>query len=279
MEVDLLERFEAHLRLEDDLSDNTVRAYESDLRQYLRYLKGLETPVWEATRREVAGFLIELTGGGMSSATRQRRLSAVRHLYRFALREGLVAANPTEFIPRIRKRRGLPVVLSIPEVRRLLEAFPARSPLAVRDRTILEALYGAGLRVSELLDLDLGDIDLVERWIRCRGKGGRTRFAPVGDYLAQWLARYLKEARGRLATPRSAEALFLNSRGGRLSRKGCWRIVSDRGARLEGEVRGEIRRQAARQEERRPGEHQLQGLCETPRRDHAVLLREEEVGL
>jgi integrase/recombinase XerD len=137
------------------------------------------------------------------------------------------AHDPTELIPNPRRHRELPTVLTTTEIEAILDQPRLKTAIGLRDRTMLETLYCAGLRVSELMGLDLGDIDFLEQWIRFRGKAGHERMVPFTDGLAKWLGRYLEVARPELATSRSRDAVFLNWRGGRLSRRSCWKMVRD----------------------------------------------------
>jgi integrase/recombinase XerD len=154
-----------------------------------------------------------------------RALSSVRSFHRFLLREGLSDGDPTSGVVRPRTPRGLPRPVSVDDVGRLLAAPRPSTPEGARDRAVLETLYGAGLRVSELVGLDVDDVDLDEGSVRVLGKGGKERDIPIGRYAREALAAYLTTARPALSTSRSRAALFLNRRGGRLTRQACWTIL------------------------------------------------------
>ncbi|HEX6130240.1 MAG TPA: tyrosine recombinase, partial [Actinomycetota bacterium] len=151
---------------------------------------------------------------------------AVRSFHRFLAREGLAEDDPAADVRRPRLPRSLPKALTLEEVERLLDAPDDATPIGLRDRAILELLYGAGLRISELTGLDVDDVDLDEGAARVLGKGGKEREVPVGRHAREALAAYLTRARPALATARSRAALFLNARGGRLTRQSCARILA-----------------------------------------------------
>jgi integrase/recombinase XerD len=153
-------------------------------------------------------------------------VSAVRSFHRFLLREGVTDRDPTVGIVPPKLPRSLPRPLSVDDVGRLLEAPPDAEPVGLRDRAILELLYGAGLRISELTGLDVDDLDLEEGSVRVLGKGGKERDVPVGRFAREAATAYLTRARPSFATARSRAALFLNQRGGRLTRQGCSQLLA-----------------------------------------------------
>jgi integrase/recombinase XerD len=154
-------------------------------------------------------------------------LSAVRSFHRFLLREGVVTADPTLAVVRPRLPRSLPHPISVDEVLRLLDAPDPAAPRGLRDRAMLELLYGAGLRISELVGLDVDDVDLEEGSVRVLGKGGKEREVPVGRYARDAVSSYLRDERPTLAAAATRGALFLNARGGRLTRQSCDRILKE----------------------------------------------------
>ncbi|HTN52473.1 MAG TPA: tyrosine recombinase XerC [Anaeromyxobacter sp.] len=222
-----LRRFADHLEVEKRVSPHTLQAYLVDLDQYARYLAEAEQRIVPSSPTLVRGFLARAAGtAGATSLA--RKLSTLRSLYRYLVREGLAAANPARAVASPRRPRRLPEVLPEEEVAALVEApaepgAPAalRAPLALRDRAFLELLYGSGLRVSELTGLDLDDLDLAQGLVRVLGKRRKERIVPFGRAAAGALERYLEEARPVLAAgPDHAgarAAAFLNYRGGRLT--------------------------------------------------------------
>jgi integrase/recombinase XerC len=234
MLAELIERFLLHLRAERNLSPNTQRAYDWDLRRFLAFLARdfLAVPA-ERIRPEdvdalaVRSFLASMTGEGLAKSTQGRMLSAVKSLFRYACREGLLAANPAQSVRTPKVPKTLPRHLRPGEVESLIEA-PAEDagPLALRDRALLELLYAAGLRVSELVSLDWRQIDLKARVLRVMGKGGKERMVPFGrpatEALHAWLAAWEEV---RKIDGRDEDPVFLNRFGGRLTDRSVRRVI------------------------------------------------------
>jgi len=225
------EEYLSWLRVEKGRSANTLAAYRADLRAYWSWLADRGRGLGEVTEADVADYVAHLRGEGRAPSTVKRSVVAVRSLHRFCALEGSTGADPSADVAVPRVPRGVPKALTEEEVGTLIEAVGGDDALARRDRAILEVLYGTGLRISELVGLSLGDVDLGQGLIRAFGKGARERLVPVGRCAAEavedWLA---SEGRPALAPDRwarrgDAEALFLNRRGGRLSRQGAWGIV------------------------------------------------------
>lgn len=203
----------------------TRRSYASDLQQLLEWLAAHGLTVADLGRREVRAFSAELGRRGYAPATMARKLSTLRGFTRHLTEAGVLAADPSQGLPGPRRRRRLPRVLSLAEVELLVAATEGTDPLALRDRLILELLYGCGLRSMELVALRMGDVQAAQAQIRVRGKGGKARIVPLGDEAATALRRYLERGRGELerlavqagrfdAVPRR-EAALLVSRTGR----------------------------------------------------------------
>lgn len=226
-----LREFLDHLTEERGASPHTVRAYEGDLRRFAEFLGG-EGGLLDGRvdRPAVRRFLGELHARGYQRSSIARTLACLRTFYEYFVREGRIAANPVRPVPTPRRDRKLPRFLEEEDVRRLLEDGPADGFGALRDRALLEVLYGGGLRVSEAVGLDLGDLDLAEGTARVRGKGGKERLAPLGSEAARALAAYLPERAARLeAAGRVGEgALFLNKNGGRLDVRSVRRLLRRR---------------------------------------------------
>jgi len=230
-----VERFLDHLAVERGLSDNTVQAYRRDLRRYGEFLerRGV-ADASDVGDEDVAAFVARVSSSthGDGRAYRPtsvvRALSSVRSFHRFLVREGRADADPTTGVVRPRLPRSLPRPLSVDDVGRLLAAPRIDTDTGVRDRAVLETMYAAGLRVSELVGLDVDDVDLEDGAVRVLGKGGVERDVPLGRYAREAIAAYLSRARPGLASARSRSALFLNQRGGgRLSRQACWNLIRD----------------------------------------------------
>jgi integrase/recombinase XerD len=176
-------------------------------------------------QRDLTDFIAGLHAGGLSTRSVARAVHSVRGLFRFAVREGLLDDDPMENLRAPRAFKALPRALSMGQVESLLEAPDVGTGLGVRDRAILEVLYAAGLRVSELTSLRPQDVNLDLGVLTCTGKGGKERLVPLGQQAREWVRRYSHEVRGSLLKRREAAFLFLNHRGGRLSRMGLWGIV------------------------------------------------------
>jgi integrase/recombinase XerD len=222
-----------HLAVERGLATNTLASYRRDLRRYADFLaeRGIQDP-GAIGEQDVSGFLRSLRDGdaehsalGASSAA--RAVVAVRGLHRFLLREGLAPGDPAIAVRPPTPPRRLPKAISLEHVELLLAAAVADgTPLALRDRALLEVLYGTGSRISEAVGLDRDDLDLHAGTVLLRGKGGKQRIVPVGSYARDAVEAYLVRARPQLAaTGRSTPALFLNARGGRLSRQSAWTVL------------------------------------------------------
>jgi integrase/recombinase XerD len=240
-----IRRYLDHLTVERGLAAHTLEAYRRDLQRYAAALAGRgRTEVGEVTTSDVADFLAGLREGDadhppLAASSAGRAVVAVRGLHAFAVAEGLAAADPARLVRPPAPPRRLPRAISVPEVERLLAATGAR----LRDRALLELLYGTGARISEAVGLDIDDLDLagmpsapsVASAVRLAGKGGKQRIVPVGSYARSALDAYLIRARPALAgaSRRGAPspALFLNARGGRLTRQGAWGTLRAAAAR------------------------------------------------
>lgn len=220
-----LQEFAAHLRFEHGLAENTLRAYVHHVRCYHAFLRslGLEHPA-QATPSQVESFVGQLHELGLAASSQAQYVAALRALYRFLILGGELAADPTELLALPRRRRPLPEVLSVAEVEHLLQQPDVSTPQGIRDRAILEVLYSCGVRVSELCQLRLGDIFAAEQLLRVRGKGAKERLVPIGSIALEWLQRYCREVRP-LFLRRPTDRVFLNARGGALSRMTVWKIV------------------------------------------------------
>jgi integrase/recombinase XerD len=222
-----------HLAVERGLAANTLSSYRRDLRRYAAYLadQGITAPA-EISQADVAGFLRSLRNGdgshpALSASSAARTVVAVRGLHRFLVRDGLVAGDVAANVRPPTPPRKLPKAIPLADVERLLAAAGADgSPLALRDRALLELLYGTGARISEAVGIDRDDLDEESGTVLLRGKGGKDRIVPVGSYALEAVSAYLVRARPALAaTGRGTPALFLNARGGRLSRQSAWTVL------------------------------------------------------
>ena len=229
-----VQRFLDQLTVERGLSTNTIAAYRRDLARYAAFLehRGIASPE-EVEPADVRSFVASISAAThgpeeapYAATSVARALSAVRSFHRFLVRDGVTDRDPSAGVVRPKLPRALPHPLSVDEVRAIVEAPDPTDPAGMRDRAILELLYGAGLRISELTGLDVDDVDLQDGFVRVLGKGGKERDVPVGRYARDAVQTYLTRVRPAFATGRTRGALFLNTRGGRLTRQSCARILT-----------------------------------------------------
>jgi integrase/recombinase XerC len=221
----LAHAFINYLRAERNASSHTVRSYEDDLGVFCRYLEetdGAGADPAAADARRLRRYSAWLSSQGYASSTIARRLASLRSFYRYQRRQGALKTDPAGSLRNPKQAQRLPRLLRIEDVIKLLDAIPTSAPLGVRDRAMFETLYGGGLRVSELVGLDLGDLDVEQQLVRVRGKGRRERLCPIGPMAATWIDHW----RG-LRQPRRGDdrALFLNCHGGRLTTRSVGRLL------------------------------------------------------
>jgi integrase/recombinase XerD len=229
-----LDLFLLHVRVEKGLSVNTVEAYGHDLRRYLDHLAACCVTDWAGVeRRHVQGHLAGLVEAGLAPRSQARALSAIRSLHRLLAAEKLTPGDPADEVDSPRRERKLPQPLSPAECEALLAAPDPRTPAGRRDRAMLELLYATGLRVSELVGLELNDLDLESRVLKARGKGNKERLVPVGAPAAESVRAYLAGARDLLLKGQRSADLFVTPRGGRMTRHGFARLL-DRHCRAAG---------------------------------------------
>jgi integrase/recombinase XerD len=233
--TDLTLEFLATLELERGLSRNTLEAYRSDLQQYGAFLGRRERDPLAVTPADLAAFVSELAAGldgrrPVAPATLQRKIACLRSFYRHLRREQILDHDPTSELRPPRSRARLPKVLSRDEVNRLLEQPRGLSPAALRDRALLETMYACGLRASEAITLELGELDLEAGILRARGKGSKERLVPIGSKAIATLHTYLSQGRPCLVGLGDEVRVFVNLRGHGLSRQGLYKIVQGHAA-------------------------------------------------
>jgi integrase/recombinase XerD len=219
--------------VERGLADNTLKSYRRDLRRYVAFLAGRQVEELASIREEhVTAFLVALREGdpehpALGAGSAARTVVAVRGFHRFAVREGLAEVDPSSAVRPPSPAKRLPKALPLADIERILDAAGAPgTALAMRDRALLEMLYGTGARISEAVGLDVDDLDLDEGTVLLRGKGGKERLVPVGSYAAAAVDAYLVRGRPTLSAAGTGRAaLFLNARGGRLSRQSAWSVL------------------------------------------------------
>jgi integrase/recombinase XerD len=222
--------FLSYLELERGLSRNTLGAYRTDLLQYGEYLSAHERDALKARPADIADFLAVLaTGEGerppCSAATIHRKAACLRSFYKHLRRDELIGDDPTAALSAPRRAKKLPQVLNYAEVQQLLAAPRGTEPTTLRDRALLEVMYACGLRASETIGLDVADVDMREGFLRARGKGSKERLVPLGRQAIGAIDAYQRKGRPKLVGDRHEPKLFLNFRGGPLTRQGLYKIV------------------------------------------------------
>jgi integrase/recombinase XerD len=234
--------FLSYLELERGLSRNTLTAYRTDLLQYGEFLAARDLDAVSARPTDIGDFLADLATGAnrpaCSAATIHRKTACLRSFYKHLRRDELIGDDPTAALSAPRRAKKLPQVLNYAEVQNLLAAPRGDEPTTLRDRALLEVMYACGLRASETIGLELGDLDLDEGFLRARGKGSKERLVPLGRKAIAAIAAYLRGGRPKLVGERHEAKLFVNFRGGPLSRQGLYKIVQRhaRAAGLEGQM-------------------------------------------
>ncbi|MBM7577491.1 site-specific tyrosine recombinase XerD [Jeotgalibacillus terrae] len=219
-----LQDFIQYMIIEKGLSKNTIQSYERDLKSYIAYLMKVEqiSEMNDIQRLHVLQFFQHLKQQGKSSKTIARHTSSIRSFHHYLMRNRLSTQDPTEHLNTPKAEKSLPKVLSIEEVEALLESPDLTKKNGLRDKAMLEVLYGTGMRVSELIDLNMDDINLDMGFIKCRGKGNKERIIPIGQTATGVIKGYIRQQKTRKP---GEQALFLNHHGRRLSRQGFWKIL------------------------------------------------------
>ncbi|MGB2697500.1 MAG: site-specific tyrosine recombinase XerD [Candidatus Zixiibacteriota bacterium] len=221
-----INKFLNHISLERGLSSNTIKSYEIILKRYCKFLKDLKIASWEKVGiSNVTKFVYSLRKLNLSSTSISQNLSAIKSFHKFLLMENYVNSNPAAPVDSPKLWRKLPVVLDQHEMERLLKQPDVTSFLGIRDKAILEFMYATGVRISELLNLKRSNLLFEVEFVRIWGKGQKERVIPVGEVAIKWVSKYLEESRPKFRSSNSKDVVFLNARGGRLSRMGVWKII------------------------------------------------------
>ncbi len=228
------EEFLTWLQVERGRSANTLAAYRHDLRAYVEWLSSRNTTLDAVSETDLQRYVSALRDGGAAPASVKRATVVVTSMHRFLVDEGFAPADPTANVEVPRVPQSIPKALSVEQVTMLLNSIGGDHPVALRDRAILEVLYAGGLRVGELVGLSLGDLMLGDQMLRAYGKGSKERMVPIGRFALAALSDWLSPAGRGAMVPKKwrsrahAEAVFLNQRGGRLTRQGAWLVIQGR---------------------------------------------------
>jgi integrase/recombinase XerD len=225
----VIDTYLGYLRDVRRMSPNTVESYARDLGALAAFAGGRGRAVEALDRRDLEAFARHLMAGGLAPRSVARAVACVRGFYKFLLVEKTIVSDPAEDLRAPRAWPALPKYLGLDEVDRLLAQPDPSTPRGIRDKALVEVLYATGLRVTELLSLKPADVALDAGYLTCIGKGDKQRIVPLGHVAADWVRRYLAEARPGLIKGRKAAWLFVNARGGRLSRVGFWKLLKEYG--------------------------------------------------
>ncbi|MWV44997.1 site-specific tyrosine recombinase XerD [Paenibacillus sp. HJL G12] len=211
---------------EKGLSRNTLESYERDLLQFFGYLEEQGVELADQIKKiHISMYLNHLKGNGSASATVTRKLVSLRSFFHYMVRESLLEQDPTLYLESPKLEKKVPQVLSVEQVERLLAAPDITSPPGMRDRAMLELLYATGMKVSELMALDLGDVNSDMKFLRCTSSSGKERVLPISRIAAEIVGTYVLQMRPKLARDDQEKGLFLNNLGSRLTRQGFWKIL------------------------------------------------------
>jgi len=220
-----IEIFLDALWMERGLSDNTLVAYRSDLQSVVKALDKIDKSLQTASRQDLLTYLAQRAQQGAHARTTSRILSSIRRFYQYQIREGYLKEDPSAQIDAPKIAPALPKLLTEDEVDALLGAPDCDKTLGLRDRTMMELLYASGLRVSELISLEMSQINIQQGIVRVMGKGGKERLVPLGEEALDWLARFLRQSRGDIIKGRAVDALFPTNRGGAMTRQAFWQLI------------------------------------------------------
>jgi len=232
----MLDAYLDHLRVERRLAGHTLESYGRDLTALAAFAAKAEQRLDRLDRQALEEFVREQMSRGLSPRTVARMVAAVRGFYRFLVLDRRLEHNPAADLQPPRAWPALPRFLSVDQVERLIAQPDVTTPLGLRDRAMIELLYATGLRVSELVNVRPADLHLDQQFMTCIGKGNKERLVPIGEQAADWITKYQQSARRALLKGRASPRLFVNARGGPLTRVGFWKILKQhgRGAQLPG---------------------------------------------
>jgi len=234
-----LENYSHYLSVEKGLARNTLESYRRDLQKFLKYLEKKKiTAPQEIDRQAITDYLLTLKNEGRTPATISRNVASIRSFFNFLVQEGLLEDNPAQLVKAPRIEKKLPRVLTTKEIDQLLRQPRNDSHVGLRDKAMLELLYASGIRVSELVSLNVTDFSPEVGYLRCRGKGMKERIVPIGSVAVSYVQDYLRNCRQKMLKQNEEKALFLNHHGRRLTRQGFWKILKRyaRQSNISGEI-------------------------------------------
>ena len=229
----MLDAYLDHLRVERRLAGHTLESYGRDLTALAAFAAKAEQRLDRLDRQALEEFVREQMSRGLSPRTVARMVAAVRGFYRFLVLDRRLEHNPADDLQPPRAWPALPRFLSVDQVERLIAQPDVTTPLGLRDRAMIELLYATGLRVSELVNVRPADLHLDQQFMTCIGKGNKERLVPIGEQAADWITKYQQSARRALLKGRASPRLFVNARGGGLTRVGFWKILKQHGRRAQ----------------------------------------------
>jgi integrase/recombinase XerD len=221
----MIDAYLDHLRVERRLADHTLESYARDLVALAEYAAGLASAVETLDRGALEVFVREQRTNGLSPRSVARRVAAVRGFYRFLVLDRRLSHSPADDLRPPRAWPALPTFLTLEQVDTLIAQPDVATPLGLRDRAMIELLYATGMRVTELVSVRLADLHLADHYLTCIGKGSKERLIPIGEQATDWVRKYQSTSRRELLKARASPRLFLNARGGPLSRVGFWKIL------------------------------------------------------
>ncbi|MGI6318690.1 MAG: site-specific tyrosine recombinase XerD [Firmicutes bacterium] len=222
----ILKDFIYFLSVEKGLAKNTLESYQRDLKKYLQFLnrQGI-TDFNETSKKIILEYIAEQKKNGLAVSTLTRNLASIRSFYQFLLQEQIIQENPAGELESPKAEKKLPTVLSLKDIELLLDQPQPRGNIGMRDKAMLELLYATGIRVSELVSLNLDNVNLKMGFLKCEGKGNKERIVPLGSVAIKSLQEYLQNGRSKLLKQKDEKALFVNQHGKRLTRQGFWKIL------------------------------------------------------
>lgn len=220
----LVDEFIYYMRVERGLSPNTIQSYSNDLMRFIKFVEDKGIRLDNITHEQINEYIAQI-GNFLSRKSTARNLSAIKGFFRFLVSEGFLTTNPTRLIATPKIPRRLPEILTYQEVEHLLNQPDISTPTGQRDRAMMELLYATGLRVSELVNLRMENVNLQAGYVRIMGKGSKERMVPFGDKASKAIKEYIRDGRPRLGKDTKTSYLFLNKRGKPLTRQGFWKIL------------------------------------------------------